>query len=182
MTRTLSPDVQIRPTRLAHMVLRVRNLECSIAWYHDVVGMEVVHGNPKIAFMSHDEEHHRLALLQTPVEEQAPEGSPGLDHVAFAFDTFGDLLSTYTRLEGLGMQPYWSINHGPTTSFYYRDPDGNGVELFVDNFETEAELKGWMNSEAFAANPIGVFFDPKRLIERYEAGDALEDLVQQGSA
>ncbi len=86
------------------MVLRVRNLARSIAWYHDVVGMEVAHGNPMIAFMSHDEEHHRLALLQTSVEEEAPEGSPGLDHVAF--DTFGDLLSTYKRLVGLGMQPY----------------------------------------------------------------------------
>ena len=74
------------------------------------------------------------------------------------------------------------INHGPSTSFYYRDPDGHGVELFVDNFETERELKGWMESEAFAANPIGTSFDPKKLIERYEAGDPIEEIVKQGSA
>ena len=37
-------------------------------------------------------------------------------------------------------------------------------------------------SEAFDANPIGVRFDPEKLVDRYEAGDALEELVKQGSA
>ena len=73
-------------------------------------------------------------------------------------------------------------DHGVSLGLYFQDPDGNGVELFVDNYETEAESKGWMKTEAFAANPIGVRFDPEKLAERYEAGDPIEDLVKQGSA
>jgi len=182
MSRSLNTETTIRPSRFAHFVLRVSNLDRAIAWYEQVLGMEVVQRGEKLAFLSYDEEHHRIALAETPVDAEPVPGSPGLDHVAYAFNTLGDLLGSYKRLAAAGIEPYWPINHGPSTSFYYRDPDGNGVELFVDNYETEAELKGWMDSEAFAANPIGVRFDPVKLAERYEAGDAIEDLIQQGSA
>lgn len=182
MSRHLDPATPIRPTRFAHFVLRVSDLARSIAWYEEVAGMEIVHRGENLAFMSFDDEHHRIALAQTPVEAEPVPGAPGLDHVAYAFDSLGDLLSTYKRLQAKGIEPFWPINHGPSTSLYYRDPDGNGVELFVDNYQTEDELKGWMESEAFAANPIGVRFDPDKLAERYEAGDPLEELLLQGSA
>ena len=171
MSRRLDLDTPIRPSRFAHFVLRVRELSRSIAWYEEVVGMKILHRAEKLAFMTYDEEHHRIALAETPVDAEPSPGAPGLDHVAYAFNTLGDLLSTYKRLAAKGIEPYWPINHGPSTSLYYHDPDGNGVEFFVDNFDTETELKGWMESETFAANPIGVRFDPKKLAERYEAGD-----------
>lgn len=182
MTRQLEIETPVRPTRFAHVVFRVRDLARSVAWYREVVRMDVVHGAEKLAFLTHDSEHHRLALIETPVEATPAPGAIGVDHIAYAFDTLGDLLSTYKRLKALGIEPYWPINHGPSTSLYYHDPDGNGVELFVDNFPTEALLKGWMESEAFKANPIGVRFDPDKLVARYEAGDAMEELIQQGSA
>jgi len=182
MNRRLDPRAKIRPARFAHFVLRVSDIQRAVAWYQDVLGMEMVHDAGKIAFMSFDEEHHRIALAETPVESEPSPGAPGLDHVAYAFDTLGDLLSTYKRLKAQGVEPFWPINHGPSTSLYYKDPDGNGVELFVDNFASEAELKGWMKTETFEANPIGVRFDPEKLIERYEAGDAMGELVKQGSA
>jgi catechol-2,3-dioxygenase len=182
MSRRLDPATVVRPSRFAHFVLRVGDIDRSIAWYQEVLGMEMVHRAGKLAFMSYDEEHHRIALAETPVDDEPVPGARGLDHVAYAFDSLGDLLSTYKRLAAKGIEPYWPINHGPSTSLYYHDPDGHGVELFVDNYQTEAELKGWMESDAFAKNPIGVRFDPEKLAERYEAGDSLEELVQQGSA
>ncbi len=144
MSRTLDTQTALKPAYFAHFVLRVRNLEKSLAWYQTAVSMEVVNRSGPIAFLTFDEEHHRLALLQTPVQEPAP---PGADHVAYTFNELGDLLSHYVRLKNEGIKPVWTINHGPTTSMYYEDPDGNRVEFQVDNFETEAELKGWMNSE-----------------------------------
>ena len=36
-------------------------------------------------------------------------------------------------LEEVGIQPHVPVQHGPTTSLYYRDPDGNMVELQIDN-------------------------------------------------
>ena len=73
----------------------------------------------------------------------------------------GELLDNYERLAARGIRPFRCINHGPTTSMYYADPDGNRVELQVDNFATPEEATAWMASPEFAANPIGVDFDPE---------------------
>jgi catechol-2,3-dioxygenase len=144
--------------------------------------MALVFGNDFSAFLTYDDEHHRLALIQTPVQDSAPPGAAGLDHVAYSFDTLGELFSTYRRLEQVGIKPVWSVNHGPTTSLYYEDPDGNRVEFQVDNFQTEAELEAFIASPVFEKNPIGVPFDPEKLIARYEQGDPIEELVKQGAA
>ena len=178
MTRKIDPQLSKTPSRLAHVVLRVPDLKRSVAWYGEVLGMEVVQAVGPVAFLTFDHEHHRLALIETPIAAPREEGAAGLDHVAFAVDSLGHLLATYVRLKALGHAPALPINHGPTTSLYYRDPDGNGVEFFVDNFETEAELKGWMQSDAFRANPLGVTFDPDELVSRYQAGESIEDLVR----
>ena len=62
------------------------------------------------------------------------------------------------------------INHGLTLSMYYRDPDGNKVELQIDNFATVEELKGFFGSHDFSKNPIGVSFDPDELARQFHAG------------
>ena len=89
----------------------------------------------------------------------------------------GDLLFTYARLREHGISPYWCINHGPTTSLYFKDPDGNRVELQVDNLPTHEAIDRWMRASDFAANPIGVVFDPDDLLARYRAGEALDTLL-----
>ncbi len=180
--RTLDTANARRPALFAHFVLRASHLDESIAWYEAVVGMQVVFRGPGIAFLTYDQEHHRLALLATPVEGSAPPGAPGLDHVAYTFAGLGDLLATYRRLAAKGIAPVWSINHGPTTSLYYEDPDGNRVELQVENFATREDLLAFLATDAFAKNPIGVEFDPEKLAERYERGDPEEELLRQGAA
>ena len=182
MLRSVDSSTVIHPARFAHAVLRTRHLEEAIAFYETVLGAEIVFRNAVIAFLTYDEEHHRLALAMTPQEQAAPLGAAGLDHLAYTYENLGQLLGTYKRLKGEEILPAWSINHGPTTSLYYADPDGNRVELQIDNFRTEAELKAFMESSAFEKNPIGVEFDPDKLLSRYLAGDPEEELVQQGSA
>ena len=138
--RELNLKSIIRPAQFAHVVLRVSDVAASADWYAKVVGMEAVFQNAFVCFMTFDEEHHRLALIQTPIGERAPKGAVGLDHFAYSFDSLGVLLSTYRRLEAQGIRPVWSINHGPTTSLYYEDLDGNRLEFQVDNFKTESDL------------------------------------------
>ena len=91
VSRRLDFETSIPPACLAHYVLRVRNMEASIAWYQTVLSMELVHRGEKLAFLTFDEENHRLALIETPVASEARPGAPGLDHVAFTFGTLGDL-------------------------------------------------------------------------------------------
>ena len=181
-TREAPSEKTVSPARFAHFVLRTKDLERTKDWWMKLLGAKVVHENPFLCFLTYDEEHHRLAIVQIPSLADAPQQAVGLDHVAYTYANLGDLLGTYERLKRIGIEPYWTINHGLTTSCYYRDPDGNQVELQVDNFETEAALKGWMESGAFAKNPIGVEFNPDKLLERYRNGDPISELVQQGSA
>jgi catechol-2,3-dioxygenase len=148
-----------------------------VHWYQIVLGAEVVHSDGILAFLTYDDEHHRIAIAGIPGLEDRPQMAAGTDHVAFTHADLGDLLFTYARLKREGIEPYWCVNHGPTTSMYYKDPDGNRVELQVDNFPTAEETNRWIRSGEFAANPIGVVFDPETLLARYRAGEPIERLV-----
>jgi hypothetical protein len=86
-------------------------------------------------------------------------------------------LGTYTRLKSAGIEPYWCINHGPTLSMYYRDPDGNQVELQIDIFDDIEGTNEWFAQSDFATNPFGVKFDPEDIIRRHAAGEARETLL-----
>ena len=124
----------------------------------------VVFDNGKIAFLTYDDEHHRVALIGTQeFAPRAPGPSVGFYHAAFTYDRLEDLLSTYDRLTDRGIQPTRTINHGPTISFYYTDSDGNDIELQVDRFANARVAQEWMAGEAFARNPIGILVDPADL-------------------
>ena len=181
MTRTVNPTM-VKPAAFAHFVLRCSDKEASVAWYSTVLGMEVVAGNEMLTFLTYDDEHHRMALVQAPPDRTKVEGGPGLDHVAYTLESLADLLATYKRLKAENILPVWPINHGLTTSLYYADPDGNRVEFQIENMDNKAALQDYMRSDAFAANPIGVEFDPEKLLARFEAGDPVEELLLQGSA
>jgi catechol-2,3-dioxygenase len=170
---------RIPPTKLAHFVRRTSRFEELVAWYRTVLAAEIVHADEMLAFLTYDEEHHRVAIIRMPGLAELEPLAAGTDHIAFNHADLGDLLNTYARLKGEGIEPFWCINHGLTTSMYYKDPDGNRIEFQVDNFATVEEGGHWMRSDAFAANPIGVVFDPDELLARYRAGESMDNLVKQ---
>ena len=169
---------RIAPVKLAHVVRRTSRFEEMVAWYETVLAARTVHNDGMLAFLTYDDEHHRIAVARIPGLEEAPAMQAGTDHIAFTHADLGDLLATYARLKGEGIEPYWCLNHGPTTSMYYKDPDGSKVELQVDNFDTE-ETNRWMTSGEFAANPIGVIFEPEELLARYRDGEPLSSLLRR---
>ena len=184
MTRTIeAPTTQtISSIRLAHFVLRSARYQESVQWWKDFLGAHGQFESDFLTFLTYDEEHHRLAIVNTPKAPASGPKSAGFDHIAFSYDSLEELIANYQRLQKIGVQPYWCINHGPTTSLYYRDPDGNQAELQVDNFPTSAECAAWLRSDAFRKNPIGVEFDVKVLVEKFYAGIPVAELLKQGSA
>ena len=89
-----------------------------------------------------------------------------------------ELLATYRRLKPSGIEPFWTINHGPTISMYYRDPDANKVELQVDVFATIEAVNAFLD-RYYPENFMGIVFDPEQMIRDYERGVPLEDLYRR---
>ena len=145
---------RVVPAKFAHAVLATKQFQAMVDWYKTVLQAEVVHSNGMLAFMTYDDEHHRIAIAAVPGLEDKPCHSVGLDHLAYTYANLGDLVFTYERLKQAGIMPVVTINHGPTTSMYYRDPDGNRVELQIDNFDSVEELKGFFQSDAMQKNPM----------------------------
>jgi catechol-2,3-dioxygenase len=160
----------ISPAKISHYVLQTNRIRAMRDWYLAVLGGEVVHEDERLCFLSYDDEHHRIAFINFGPLEERTDRHTGLNHVAFAFDHLSELFDTYERLKGRGVMPVWCVNHGPTTSLYYRDPDGNGVEFAVENFATLEECKDYMRGPDFARNPTGVEFDPDDMMKRLRAG------------
>ncbi|MEU7004666.1 VOC family protein [Nonomuraea sp. NPDC046570] len=179
--RTLTEHtVPIPPIRLAHVVFRTNQLTRMTEWYSTVLAARTVFANENLAFLTYDEEHHRIALIGS--EEYAPrpgEVTVGFYHAAFTFDDLGALLSTYRRLHLEGIDPFRTIHHGPTVSMYYRDPDGNDIEFQVDVFPDADQATDWMAGEVFTRNPVGTLFDPEELVARYLDGTPLHELVRR---
>lgn len=164
---------------LAHIVLRTANFKTMVDYYKNFLGATASYENEMLSFLSYDEEHHRIAIIGIPSTAPKPKDSAGMDHVAFAFDTLDDLALAYRQRKELGILPSICLNHGPTTSMYYIDPDGNRIETQVDNFETADEANVFMTSEAFAVNPIGTDFDPEELVRRLESGESHAEIKKR---
>ena len=168
----------IRPTKLAHIVIRTAKYKELVDWYGTVLGAWVQHSDPMAAFLTYDDEHHRIAFLNMPHLGEHSRASAGVDHFAFTYASLGDLLTTYERLAEAGIEPVWTINHGATTSFYYRDPDANIVELQIDNFASLEESKQFLSDGRFQINPIGIDFDPREMLARHRAGASDQELTR----
>jgi catechol 2,3-dioxygenase len=161
----------IRPT-LHHVQLKTTRLQEMIRWYATVAGLEVQFEFPLGAFMYNDAANHRVVFIQTPklFDDEDKFARTGMEHMAFEYASFDDLLASHRRLRDEGIEPFVCLDHGLTTSFYYADPDRNTVELQVDNFGDWAQSSAFMRGPDFAADPIGTQVDPDQLAAALASG------------
>jgi len=167
------------PQKLAHVVLISAQKNALRDWYLKVLSARVQLDSDLIVFLAYDDEHHRIAIAQVDDAKAPTPPATGLAHIAFTFTKLDDLLQTFDDLRNDGIEPVWTVNHGLTTSIYYADPDGNNIELQVDNFATSEEGNAYLRSDRFAANPIGVSFDPQTYLTRLRNGEPSERLIEE---
>lgn len=118
--------------RLNHAVLRVRDLERSLAFYADVLGLQTIaRAGTMMAFMRApgSENHHDLGLARVGPNAPAPnERGVGLYHLAWEVDEIESLREGRDALKRYGLLSGMS-DHGATKSIYGYDPDGNEFEV-----------------------------------------------------
>jgi catechol 2,3-dioxygenase len=121
---------------LGHVVVRVRDRERSEKFYNGVLGLPIcAHFDGdrlKMAFFTLGN-HHDFAVMEVSGGgNNRSEDSIGLDHVAFKIgNSLDELREAKAKLESAGIKPN-PVDHEVTKSLYFEDPDGNGVELYVD--------------------------------------------------
>ena len=167
--------------RLAHIVLQTGQLPVLRNWYLRVLDAHVVFENDMLCFMTFDEEHHRLALVQLPQPAPRTSMTVGLAHSAYTFESLDSLLAKYAALKEADIQPHVPVQHGPTTSLYYRDPDGNMVELQIDNMPPDKATQ-YLRGEEYSSDPLGPSFDPDAMLAALRAGTPKSELTTRSWA
>ena len=119
-----------RINKVGHVVLNVKDVEASVKFYTEALGMEVMRlRENSAAFLSFGTQHHDIALFKAP--EGAEMGTLGLNHIAFQIEGGEtELRQLYGRLIQHGAKVDYTTDHGMTHSVYFFDPDGNRLEIF----------------------------------------------------
>lgn len=171
-----------KPQTFAHVVLQTRQTDEMIKWYQTALGFDVRFQHPVMAFLSFDDEHHRIALLNLaaidPEGERPVSAQAGtMEHFACTYGSAKELLTNYVRLKALGILPYWCVHHGMTLSMYYQDPDGNRVEFQAEVYDDAAKANEFLATDVFMENPIGVVYEPDELVEKMNGGASEAELM-----
>ncbi len=141
----------IKVRGVGHVVVKVRDRERSAKFYREVIGLKEVArlGDRMVFFSATGQNHHDLALLE--VGPNAAPVSPdgvGLYHVALKIgDSLEELRAAKAHLEAHGITKIRLTDHRVSKSIYLNDPDGNGLELFVD-----ADPSIWRDNPAAVAH------------------------------
>lgn len=171
--------------RLAHFGVRVRDLSIAREWYRKVTGAEVVHDNGAAVFFALDEDHHRFVLMRDALAADDGLVRAGFDHVAFRSPDLASLAARCADLARLGVIPELAVNQGFCCSLFYRDPDGNEIELTADCDADPAICRARLRSPGrdpdIASSCDGVLFDPLEFIEMWQAGASNQALAQVGT-
>ena len=141
------PSMQSEPihpaVRVGHVHLRVADLDRSLAFYRDALGLNLTADGRErglaAAFLAAGDYHHHIGINTWESEGATPPppGHTGLYHVAFVYPDRHELGSAVQRLLDHGVAVDHGSDHGGTVSVYLDDPDGNGVELYYDRPRSE---------------------------------------------
>ena len=155
---------------ISHAGFHVFDMDRMVDFFTTVYGFQVtdrghIEGRGEVTFLSADpRDHHQLALYEG---RTATDDVVHHNHVSFRVDSLDRLRTIHTALQKYpGVTRIGPICHGNAWSVYFRDPEGNRIEVFCDSpfHVQQPQLQGWdfsmsevdlrkATEEAFGNNP-----------------------------
>jgi catechol 2,3-dioxygenase len=117
---------------IGHVHLNVSDLDRSIAFYRDALGLNVMLRLPKLAFLSYDGYHHHVALDSRAAANLGSSEHQGLHHFALRHGTRSELADNVRRAQAAGVLISRAVDFYVLEAIFINDPDGNGIELSWD--------------------------------------------------
>ena len=117
------------------MHLKVADIERALAFWHGILGFDVMHRyGDQAVFLSAGGYHHHVALntWESKGGSPPPPGTTGLYHVAIRYPDRRNLAQAVKQVLDAGIRLDGASDHGVSEAIYLRDPDANGVELYCD--------------------------------------------------
>ncbi|MDJ0365490.1 VOC family protein [Hymenobacter sp. H14-R3] len=127
-------------TSIGHIHLQVADIPRALAFYHGLLGFEVMLDMGSAVFLSADGYHHHIGLNTWHSQGGRPaqrEGVAGLYHAAILYRDRAGLAAVVKRLLAAGYPLSGASDHGVSEAIYLNDPDGNGLELYWDRPRAE---------------------------------------------
>lgn len=177
--------------RIGEVVLRTGRYDEMRAWYHALLDLDPYYENlpegrsetapdqawatqVRLAFfrLSLDHPYQQvIALFDVPGTGALDPTAAGLHHVQLREHSLQSMATNYRRLKAHGILPFRTVDHGPSMSFYYKDPDSNVVELAASNHATLDAYLESLDSAEFRRNPSGNSVDADSVTAEVGARD-----------
>lgn len=124
--------------RFSHIGIHVHDIDRMVDFYTRLLGLEITDrgklplpGEPEIVFLSADpDEHHQIALVEGRRDGGIEAGV--VNQLSFHLESLDELRAMKTLAEKAGVERFVPISHGRGLSLYFPDPEGNGIECFVE--------------------------------------------------
>lgn len=140
-------------TTLGHVVLYVRELERAVVFYRDMVGLELIGHifDGQAAMLSGGSTHHELLLIQVGAAPGPLQGRRvGLYHIGWKIgEDLAQLRALHDRLQAAHHPIGGMADHTVSQSLYVLDPDGNELELYVDDPNVD-----WRHDRSWMEAPV----------------------------
>jgi len=118
--------------RIGSVALAVSDLSRSTDFYERVLGLPVISRAEDSALLGPDHEHPLLTITGLTDPTPTPQGSTGLFHVAYLHPSRAALAATVRRVVASRWPFDGAADHGVSEALYLSDPDGLGIEIYVD--------------------------------------------------
>ena len=127
--------------KIGHVHIKVLNLKKAEEFYIKIFGFKVSERVGSYLFLTFEKEHHDLALQEIKNAKRPSDNMTGLYHFAIELDNLKQLANIYLKLKKYNVK-CTPINHGISKSIYFSDPDGNGIEVYVDTRQVKKKWQG----------------------------------------